>query len=66
MAREVLDPIATLETTTDEALVEHVRLGSPDPVVDHLPPPLVVEDLRAYIPTAADHMLLRTAEDRVP
>jgi hypothetical protein len=64
--REVLDFTAALETTTDEALVEYIHLGSPDPVIDHPPPPPVVEDLRANTPSAADHMLLRTAEDRVP
>jgi hypothetical protein len=29
-----------------------------------LPP--VVEDLRAYTPSVADHMLLKTVEDRFP
>lgn len=65
MTREVLDLIATLETTTDKALAEYIHLGSLDPVIDHLPPPLVVEDIRAYIPSVADYTLLRTAEDRV-
>ncbi|KAJ6018563.1 hypothetical protein N7522_002027 [Penicillium canescens] len=62
--REVL--AAASETTTDEAPAEHVHPGSPDPVVDHPPPPPVVEDLRAHTPSAADHMPSKTAEDRVP
>ncbi|KAJ6071560.1 hypothetical protein N7499_009574 [Penicillium canescens] len=64
--REVLDLAAASETTTDEAPAEYVHPGSLDPVVDHPPPPPVVEDLRAHTPSAADHMPSRTAEDRAP
>ncbi|CAG8947720.1 unnamed protein product [Penicillium salamii] len=63
---EVLDLAAASETTTDEAPVEHVHPGSPDPVVDHSRPPPVVEDLRAHTPSAADHMPSMTAEELVP
>ncbi|OGE50255.1 hypothetical protein PENARI_c017G02423 [Penicillium arizonense] len=66
VTREVLGLAAASETTTDEAPAEHVHPGSRDPVVDHPPPPPVVEDLRAHTPSAADNMPSRTAEDRVP
>jgi hypothetical protein len=62
VAGEALDLAVASETTTDEAPGKHVHPGSPDPVVDH---PLV-EDLRTHKPSAADHMLSGTAEERVP
>ncbi|KAJ6112292.1 hypothetical protein N7523_002114 [Penicillium sp. IBT 18751x] len=69
--RDALDTAAAPDTLTHEAPVEPLNPGTSEPAVEILKisPPMpgeVAEDLPVQTSSAADHMPLRTIEERIP